>query len=227
MLAGLCLAGSLVVTLLVAAFGTDVAATVTKTRTSQSSKGGTVYYIYYRYSAGGREYTNSQTVGANAYTPVSHPEDPGGRAATVRVRHFALGPLHYQLLPQEESPWKLAGVQLFAVLFWNGILSVFVYWAWVVPIRQRLLVRHGHATAGTIVHTRVRRGKSTTYYATFRFTDPANGREVKAEMALPGKDQYDAAHAGRVVTVLYDPRNPRRALVYELCAYEAAGAQPI
>ena len=36
---------------------------------------------------------------------------------------------------------------------------------------------------------------------------------------LPGKAQYGAAHQGGAVTVLFDPLKPRRALVYELCAY--------
>jgi len=48
---------------------------VTKAYTRDASKGGTIYYINYRYSAGGRLYTDSESVGARIYAAVSHPED--------------------------------------------------------------------------------------------------------------------------------------------------------
>jgi hypothetical protein len=71
---------------------------------------------------------------------------------------------------------------------------------------------------------RVKHGKTTSYYASFCFTDPASGKELKREMALPGRAEYEAAKSRYAVTVLYNPRRPRRALVYELSGYRVEGA---
>jgi len=226
MCVGLGLIGMFALAVLVAAFGTDLTARVTRAYTSRGSKGGTIYNLTYQYEAGGQQFTKSDTVGAGTYAAVSRPGDLEGRAETVRVRHIGLGSLHYHLMTQEHSAWIAAGQLLLFALFWNGIVSIFVVVLWVMPIRQRNLARHGLATLGTIDGSRMRRGKGVSYFATFRFTDPASGQEISREMQLPGRTQYEAAEEGRVVTVLYDPRNPKRAIVYDLSSYRVAGAEP-
>jgi hypothetical protein len=219
MCVGVFLISQLFLSILDAAFGTDVRATVTKAYTKPASKDGTIYYLNYQYSAGGRDYTNSESVGAATFAAVGHPEDVENRETTVRVRHFEVGPFHHHQLTQGHSAWRGAGEALVFALFWNGIVSVFVYLGWVAPIRRHLLVRHGFATEGTIVSRRERSGKGTTYYAKFRFRNPENGIEVEREMSLPGEAAYDTAQPGRPVTVLYSPRNPRRAVIYEFSGY--------
>jgi hypothetical protein len=224
MCVGAGLIGAVGLTCMTALFGADLEARVVKAYTSHSSKHGTVYHLDYRYHGASREYTNSDTVTANAYAVVNRPGEAEGRAVTVRVRYLELGPVHYHLLLQECSPWKSAGGLLLFAGFWNGVLSVFVHLAWVAPIRNRLLVRHGLATPGTLLSTRESPGKSTTYYAKFRFVDPGTGQEIEREMTLPGRAQYTAARPKQPVTVLYDPRRPKRALVYELSGYRVDGA---
>ena len=222
MYAGGMIIGQFALAVLVAAFGTDVDATVTKARPSETSKGGTIYYLEYRYSADGQTFNDTESVGAGTYAAASRPEVLEGRAATVRVRHLAAGPARYHLFTQEHSAWGEAGEKLFFALFWNGILSVFVYLFWVRPIRERRLVRYGEAIPGTIVSTRERKGRGTTYYATFRFNEPASGQAITREMELRSEGANAAARPGLAVTVLCHPRHPRRALVYELCAYRVA-----
>ena len=109
-------------------------------------------------------------------------------------------------------------------LFWNGILSVFVVIAWVIPIRARNLVKHGETAAGTVVSSRVRTGKNTTYYVVFRFSDPQSGEELQREMAVP-RAKYDLAKPENRVTVIYWPGNLKRAIAYELSGYSVEGAQ--
>jgi len=218
---GIFLIGQFLLTVLTAMFGTDIAATVTKAHTSETRKGGTIYYIDYKYAAAGREYTNSESVGAMTFGRVSNPAELEAERPRVRVRHFEFGPLRHHLLIEAHSPWASAGEALVFALFWNGILSVFLTLAWIAPIRRRHLVRNGVATEGTIVSTRTRQGKGISYYAKFRFRNRENGVEIEREMQVQGKADYDAAHPGRAVTVLYWPRNPRRAVVYEFCGYQA------
>jgi len=203
-----------------ALLGTDLEATVTAAYTKPASKGGTIYYIHYQYAAGDRVFTNSESVGEQTYDAVSHPGEAEGRTATVHVRVLQLGPLHDHQLTGGRSVWGKVGEALVFALFWNGILSVFVTLAWVAPIRRYLLVRNGSATGGSIVSKRERSGKGATYYAKFRFRNPENGVEIEREMTLPGKAVYDAVQPGWMVTVLYSPQNPRRAVVYEFSGYE-------
>jgi len=178
-----------------------------------------MYIVAYWYRFGAHTYSGSTSVGSKTYAAVTHSQGSAEQPPILRVRHFELGPMHYHVLVQEHSAWISAAGLLLVALFWNGILSVFVNAAWVAPIRTRRLVRNGQAAPGMIMTTRLSRGRSTSYYATFRFEDPATGLEIQREMLLPGKAQYGAAHQGGAVTVLFDPLKPRRALVYELCAY--------
>ena len=220
MCVGVGMVGFLVLNLLVAAFGTGASAVVTHLHTSRGNKGSTAYHVDYHYTLEGREFSHSGTVGAAAYAALPRPKDLEGPASTLPVRHLNLGRWHYQVITLEGSAWKTAGGILLFALFWNGILSVFVYVAWVAPLRARWLVRGGQTTMGMILTSRAARGsKSTSYYATFRFRDPATGQEIQREMSLPGLAQYNEARAGREVTVIYQPEKPRRALVYELSGY--------
>jgi len=116
---------------------------------------------------------------------------------------------------------------LFFALFWNGILSVFLTLAWIAPIRRGNLIRHGHATTGTIVSTRTRQGKGMSYYAKFRYRNPEDGNEIEREMQLSGMMDYEAAKPGKPVTVLYSERNPRRAIIYEFSGYKARSQQEL
>jgi hypothetical protein len=226
MCVGVFLIGQFLLAILSALFGTDLEATVTRAYTEPTRKGGTIYYINYQYSAGGRVFTNSESVGAATYAAASRPNEAEGRPTTVRVRVLQLGPIHdQQLATGRRSAWRHAGEFLFAALFWNGILSVFVNLAWVSPIRRFLLVRNGNATEGTIVSKRERSGKGTTYYAKFRFRNPENGVEIEREMTLPGQAAYDMVQAGRPVTVIYAPEKPRRAVIYEFSGYEVRDAE--
>lgn len=225
-LIGIGLIGYFILTVLAAAFGTDITATVTKAHTEHRSKGGMNYHVDYTYSADGRQYTNSDNVGASTFAAVNRPAEIEEGTATVRVRHLNLSPWHRQLLIEGHSPWVSAGQMLFAALFWNGILSIFLTLAWVLPIRKRNLIRHGFATTGTIVSKRMREGKSISYHATFGFRNPEDGQEFKREMQLTGKTDYEAAKAGQPVTVIYSERNPRRAIIYELSGYHVPGPTP-
>lgn len=227
MAVGVVMIGLLLMTLAVALFGTDVPATLTNIHTSHSRKGGTIYHVGYTYRFAGRDYTNSGTVGAQTYSQLKRASAEDAPPATLRVRHFELGPIHYQVLTEEHSAWNSVVPLLCFVLFWHGILSVFVYLVWVSPIRTARLIRHGEAAPGAIVKVRESRGnKSTSYYATFRFNDPATGTEIQREMRLPGRAQYDLAQPGVAVTVLFDPRKPRRALVYEFSGYRVSETEP-
>lgn len=198
---------------------------MTAAYTSKGSKGRTDYNLQYRYNANGSEYTKSDTVGQNTYQKLTQSGKIKEGLTTFRVRYVGQGSMHFHVLIENGSTWILFGSMLFFVLFWNGVLSVFVYIAWVVPLHTRWLVRHGAVTVGKIVSRRTQRGKGTRYYATYRFREPVSGQDFEREMQLPKESLYWVAEKGMEVTVLYNPLKPKRSLVYELCGYRASGAE--
>jgi hypothetical protein len=221
---GVGLMGVFVLTVLTAFFGTDIEARVTKAYTTRG-KNRTIYNLDYTFSAGGHNYTKSDTVSQNTYSTANRFSDIQEGTAKVKVRFFQAGPFHYHICTQDSSPGSRIGLMLFFALFWNAILSVFVYLLWISPLRDRRLLHSGEAIGGVIVSNRINPGrKSTTYKATFRFNHPITGEEIQCEITLPGREQFEAAIEGRTITVIYSPRKPRRALVYELSGYTVDGA---
>ncbi len=225
-LVGIGVIGLALASAILALFGTDTTATVTKAYTSTSSKGSVSYHLEYVYQAGGRDHTKSQSVSRATYDAIRPPGELEGTPSSIRVRYLRLGSWSDQVLLENGGAWRRMGGLLFFALFWNGILSVFLYLAWVKPIRQRLLVKYGDVTAGTILSSRKRQGKSISYYVTFRFRNPETGADLEREVDIQGEAHYQSAVEGRKVTVIYSPRNPKRALIYELSPYQVEGAQP-
>jgi Protein of unknown function (DUF3592) len=219
MVGGVVMAVVFVLTVIVALWGTDSTGSVLALSTSHGRKGGTTYNVQYRYCIDWRCFTNSASVGSQLFQSLSGSSNLEGAPAPVKVRVISIGRLHFHVFTEEHSAWDEAGPLLLFVLFWNAILSVFVYVIWVAPLRDRALVRNGQVASGNIVSKRERRGRGVTYFATFRFTDPASGQEIKREMTLPSRAKYDDARTGKPVTVIYDPRKPKRAVAYELGSY--------
>jgi hypothetical protein len=87
MYAGVMIFGQFALAVLVAAFGSDLDATVTKAHTSETSKGGLIYYLDYRFIAGGQTYTGKESVGRN------------GAPRRGRLRHRTTRPRGYGPVP--------------------------------------------------------------------------------------------------------------------------------
>jgi hypothetical protein len=105
---------------------------------------------------------------------------------------------------------------------WDSLILAALYLHWWPPLRDRLLVKHGRAVRGTVADVRSVTGKTTTHRARFRFVDPRTGRQVEGEMRIRDEERPVAlaCHRDRtVVTVLFDPGRPTRAVAYELCPY--------
>jgi hypothetical protein len=222
MLVGIGAAGFLVFMLLWRLFGTDLPATVVGTDISHSSKHGDSYKLNYRFEAGGETRFDSDTVNYSVYQAYQNQ----GRSQTnppVTVHYLGLGPLHHSALREGGSLWSTIGFLTLWACFWNGILSVFVYQFWVKPIRARLLYKYGASTPGKLLHKRVRTGKSSTYYVSYRFNDPFSGQVYESEIQVWKAEDWQQAVQGQPVTVLYAQNNPKRSTVYEFGGYWIEG----
>jgi hypothetical protein len=203
--------------------GTDAPGHVAKLSTSRGKGTKPYYRVEYAYTVNGGEHTTTETVNADEYNALRV-----GDQYAVRVLESLP-----DILPQVRGPggsrWR-GFAALGIALFWNGILSLFVWMAWVVPWRTRQLLRYGSVAAGTVCDKQTRAGSKggRTYVVRYDYRvvpeDSMNpeltAQSLESEMYVTPAD-YEKAEVGKGVTVIYDPRKPKRSLVYEFAEYEA------
>src|SRR5439155_18541428 len=127
----------------------DMTGRITRAWTEQHK--GTNYYVGYRYKIGPVEHHEQASVSSSVYDQIPQsihnpkPLPPGEDAGTitVRLRVFSFGRLRKVglLPPYGHGPLVELIQTLFIGLFWNGILSVFWYKAWIQPIRMKRAAR--------------------------------------------------------------------------------------
>jgi hypothetical protein len=216
---GLILPAIYVPTLLI--FGDDVPGVIAGLSTSPA-KSGLNYHVHYSYTVDGLNYTDKDTVTAYDYSSTHV-----GQQCKVRVLQSLPSMLPQRLTAQ--SPWLVAPQYLLMALLWNAFISIFVWLAWVAPWRTRQLLRFGVPVAGQIMMSnRIRGNKGgVTYQIQYEYLaliDDQNGEVsqqlLNGKMAISVKDFF-SAEPGQVVTVLFDPKKPKRSLVYDFAEYQA------
>jgi hypothetical protein len=185
-------------------FGTPVTATVDSVNISQARKK-TDYHVAYHYTYANHRYDESTTVDEPTFAK-THPNDTFvGRAAALRNHSLFVGPPH----------WRQANILAIAgmALFWNSILSFFLYLAWIAPRRQRYLAKYGIETLATVFECYSRHGKGTRYFIRCTFTT-RDGQEHSSQPQI-SRTQYKDIHEGDSIPILYHPAHPSQTL---LCA---------
>jgi hypothetical protein len=222
MLVGIGAAGYLLFLLVWNFFGTDFPGTVVNSSVSHSSKNGDHYTLKYRFEAGGETKFDSDTVGWSVYQIYQH-QTLGQTNPPVTVHYLGLGPLHHSALREGGSLWSQIGSLTLWAGFWNGVLSIFVYQIWIKPLRARQLYKYGNSTSGKLLSRRVRTGKSSSYYVSYRFNDPLSGQVYESEIQVWNTEDWQQAVEGQAVTVLFAQNNPKRSTVYEFGGYRIEG----
>jgi hypothetical protein len=223
MLVGIGAAGYILFLLTWRLFGSDIPATVIGTKVSHSSRHGNRYTLNYRFEANGHTRFDSDTVGWSVYQAYQN-QAPGQTNLPVTVHYLSLGPLHHAALREGNfSLWASIGFLTLWAGFWNGILSIFVYQIWVKPIRARWLYKYGEFTSGKLFNKRVRTGKSSSYFVSYRFNDPFSGQPYESEIQVWKAADWQQAVVGQPVTVLFAQNNPKRSTVYEFGGYRIEG----
>ena len=222
MLAGIGGVGYLFFLLLWGLLGADYPGTVVSSKVWHSAKHGDTYTLNYRFEADGETRLDSAKVSWSVYQTYLNPAF-GQTNPPVTVHYLGVGPLHHAALRETGSPWSEIGFLTLWAVFWNGVLSFFVYAIWVKPIRARLLYKNGEATAGKLLRKRMSTGKSSTYYVGYRFKDPYSGQDYESEIQVWKADDWAQAVEGQPVTVLFAKGNPKRSTVYEFGGYRVEG----
>jgi hypothetical protein len=169
------------------------------------------YEYRYHYLLDGRRFDQTEGTGEETYNLTHVGDRFSGRATTLFGHTLFLSPersIGIGILP-------LLGI----ALFWNSILSAFVYQVWVVPLRERWVAMMGVAVRGVVTgtseRTSTRRDKSTRYYIACSFTT-VDGRGYSGKHQISAAE-YQTIQKGDSVTVLYDLRRPSWNLPYGYC----------
>lgn len=203
--------------LLVLFAGTDVEGRVTK-KTESKSKSGRTYHIAYTFEVDGAEYGGRLNVDADSYAAAEE-----GQAVEVRV----FDPTRHEgSWPRIAGDNRLSevGGAAFAAVFWNGILSMFLWQVYVRPWREWRLIRHGTATLGRVREVspctigKNGAGLRIRYEYGNELLDAAG---LQTGTVRVRQSEHPDVRAGDVLTVLYDLARPRRSLAYKFAAYRA------
>lgn len=197
-------------------FGTPARqAVVQRVYSSHSSKGGTSYFVQYMYMMDGAERVSTDQL-YRKETKQFHAHDK------IAVHAVRIGSKYYGMRELSVSRYMAHDAPLwFAAVFWNGIVSLFWLFFW-GPVRlARSLVRSGTPAAGTVTGKRISRGKSNTPIVKYTFCPRESPNQPLTRELQVSREAWEAACEGQVITVLYQPDNPKRNVAYEFCDYVA------
>jgi hypothetical protein len=204
----------------VLALGTDCQGAVVKKEERPGSKGKTYRYVDYEYMVAGRVHTGRVTMSEVDYEQVTV-----GDRFTVRALESAPQTDPWVRLPGQTPLADVGGKWLMA-LFWNGILSIFLWTVYVRPWQVRRLVRRGQPTEGIVRAATVSINKGTkSYHLTYEYAAPADdllGPTLFTRKMTSTQKAAADVKVGDLVTVLYHPHKPRRSVIYKLTDYRAA-----
>jgi hypothetical protein len=107
-------------------------------------------------------------------------------------------------------------------LFWNSILSVFVYAIYISPYRKKRLLMYGVETSGQVTTCSSYRGsKGGTRYSVAYFYMVDGVKYEDAENVY--KSQFENTHEGMTLRIIYDPTKPQRSTAVQLSYWEIVG----
>jgi Protein of unknown function (DUF3592) len=203
--------------------GQDVDGKIVRKVETQGKKG-PYYSAEYTYVVDQVQYQGRVSLDANEYAAMRE-----GQAITVKVYKPGVDFGHWPGVASY-SPLREIGGIAFVALFWNSIMSIFVYMLYVRPWRLRQLVRWGRTTEG-IVRGIQRWTNKGNKYVKIRYEYVVPPEEHSPGGVFSGTTTGSASFGesikvGSVVTVIYSPRRPKRNLLYALADFKAVAPRP-
>ena len=141
---------------------------------------------------------------------------------TVAVKYVPVLPRlgSIALLP-ERSPWMDYLFLLGFALFWNGVIFVFVYMAYIMPRIRHALYTNGHIAVGRITHKKVTDNEGSVYLIYYEFSPdlPMFAGNFAGHIDVP-EEKYHSLLVGDELTIQSDPLRPRRNVSYSYGGYD-------
>jgi hypothetical protein len=188
--------------------------------------------VQFTFHIGTQEYAGEDAVDDKAFSRLYEGVD-------VKVKVLRAWPGSARLFEPAGQSSGYGGCLAFLAVTWNAALAVVLWSCLRRPLAQRRLVREGVAAAGYLLQKEDGSGWPRTWHVHYRYQAPCHGRRAHGQdgggaalrewevLMQVGKQDFEAAQAGTPVTVLYDPRQPSRSLVYAFADYEAVPVQSV
>ena len=217
---------------LIRLFGVTVLGEVTgRSAGAKGARDGRVRFTYYVRE---EEYSAEDTVDEGTFEWLRE-------GTQVKVRVLPGWPRHPLLVEPAGRSGRGGGIYLGFALLGNAGLAALLRVYLREPLKQRALVRAGVATQGVVVGKDSGSGRHPSWAVQYCYRAPRHGvaqpageagdgrpavaeKEWQVRMAVCWTD-FEAAQVGAAVTVLYDPRQPARSLIYPFAEYEAVARE--
>jgi len=204
--------------------GEDVQAHVVR-KIETKGKNGPHYSAEYVYTVDQTEYSGTVSMDADEFAATRE-----GQSFTAKVFVPGTEGGHWPGVGGYSPGWDVGGI-CFGALFWNGILSVFLYHLYYRPWHHRWMVRRGVPAAGLVREVRQWTNKGTkTVRVRYEYAVPPNshtpGGVFSGKMTGSGP-RVSGVAVGGIMTVLYSPRRPHRSLLYAFADYKAVPPRPL
>src|SRR5688572_30797451 len=213
--------------LLVAGTSTDAQVIAKSTGRGKNEQ---TYVVEYVFGENNR-FHDKTSVNRAVYQRIALPDgkvqvekDTSAPPPTIPIRYLSAGDLHYSQSRLGTGIWGVLGFSLVFATFWNAILSIFFYMAWIGPFVGNKLYRSGTVARGKITKKRVISGRPRRVKLTYEF-ETDSGQQVTSTMTAGQASRAESeAYVGQVVTVLYSPDRPNKSVLYEYGNYEVGGS---
>ena len=166
--------------------------------------------IRYMYSDRGGRHTDNGSLAADAYR--LYP--PGSTIQIRSVRIF--GHSTSKLASDKSGVLSMMAVAIF-VTIWDGLLLLHFCSLCLSPLIERRLLREGEAVMGRITDKTIPKKKSPVYGLAYVFTDMAG--KARNDTMLVRRDGHELAQINDEVLAFYDPRKPKRSVLYAYSQY--------
>ena len=191
------------------AYGTRTQGRIHEVYEKKFSNGETTLFARYSYDLDGVTHRDEQRVSGTYLSGLKPNEEVPVRTVNVLgLRYSTLADGSKGFLDLYVSAITMMMVALFVA---SGLIA---HRGWLVPARQAKLVREGQATPATVTALDLLPGRAVTY----RFNSD-QGEEFTGVSRFIGPLSA-RPNIGDRLTVIYDPRNPARHVVYEYGDFE-------
>jgi hypothetical protein len=210
--------------------GTEVDGRIVRKIETKGKKESVYYSAEYVYTVDQVEYSDTVSLNSDQYAAMRE-----GQPISVKVFVPGIEGGHWPSVGGNSPLLDVAGTCVIA-LFWNGILSVFLYPLYYLPWRHRWMVRRGLPAAAIVRDVQRWTNKNTKMVkARYEYAVPPDGHSpggVFSGKMTSSDKEGETIQVGTIVTVLYSPRRPHRSLVYRLALFKAvlpgaSGSAPI
>ena len=191
--------------LVILPFGNATPATVVRHEATQGGRRGqTSYFLHFRFQHNGRDYNGEWSVSEDFYQRTRDGE-------IVTARYFPFAPGARPMLERGTTPWlHILGLGPLGFLMVG--VSGLILLGFLMPKRGKNLVKRGLVAPAIVVAIDDENQKITLLFRLGEQTFEIQ-RKIENRFSMPS--------LGAVVTVLFPPKSPKKAKIYDFCDFRA------